>query len=344
MNRSLIRRNQLDSDVQDLILETIDRGYANIVYTTGNQNISGNKNFIAPNRITVSGSSTPFVVFGHTLINHNGGPGYNTLESMEVFESGNSGTYLKVNNPSTGINSRAGIYLASPGNNVYAFTTPNNQGYQFQLSGDEFTNFHVQNTGTRRLLISGNRVLIGNKNNTSDGAVLQVPNGITFPATAALCNDPNTLDDYEEGSWTPILRNNATTQPTYLYNSNGTNGYYTRIGNTVFVRGKINVTGSTSNLSIISAQELRISGLPYTSFVPPNGNGESSANFSFWSLASGVFDLPSFVLHGTKEIVIGKVTGLSTSPPKLVVNDIRGATSTGFVGVFSATYLTSEAI
>jgi len=49
-----------------------------------------------------------------------------------------------------------------------------------------------------RLLV-GTATQVGNAN----GGILQLGSGITFPATAVAASDANTLDDYEEGTWTP---------------------------------------------------------------------------------------------------------------------------------------------
>lgn len=79
--------------------------------------------------------------------------------------------------------------------------------------------------------------------------------GITFPATQSASSDANTLDDYEEGTWTPSLGGTAT------YSEQ--TGTYTKIGRQVTVRYRIAVssigTGSTTTLT----------GLPFTA----SGNG-----------------------------------------------------------------------
>jgi hypothetical protein len=53
--------------------------------------------------------------------------------------------------------------------------------------------------------------------------------GISFPATQSASSDANTLDDYEEGTWTPVVKIGTTTQ------AGGTKtGSYTKIGNQVY--------------------------------------------------------------------------------------------------------------
>jgi hypothetical protein len=76
------------------------------------------------------------------------------------------------------------------------------------------------------------------------GAVPQTGTGITFPATQSASTNANTLDDYEEGTWTPAIGGNAT----YYAQE----GYYTKIGNIVYFYGKIiiNVKGTGNNFTM----------------------------------------------------------------------------------------------
>jgi hypothetical protein len=81
--------------------------------------------------------------------------------------------------------------------------------------------------------------------------------GITFPATQSASSDANTLDDYEEGTFTPSF-GASTTNPTITYLSE-TQGKYTKIGNVVYVNARVTLntySGGSGNL------ELR--GLPFT--------------------------------------------------------------------------------
>jgi hypothetical protein len=57
--------------------------------------------------------------------------------------------------------------------------------------------------------------------------------GITFPATQSASSDANTLDDYEEGTWTPVIT--AQTGSLTAYTSSG---IYTKVGRTVYINGK----------------------------------------------------------------------------------------------------------
>jgi len=52
--------------------------------------------------------------------------------------------------------------------------------------------------------------------------------GITFPATQSASTDANTLDDYEEGTWTPTDNSGAS------IGLNNQSGYYIKIGKYVY--------------------------------------------------------------------------------------------------------------
>jgi hypothetical protein len=79
--------------------------------------------------------------------------------------------------------------------------------------------------------------------------------GITFPATQSGSSDANTLDDYEEGTWTPALESAGGSLTAV---SNGT-GYYTKVGRVVTIVCKPVITTNGTGSSYI-----RIGGLPFS--------------------------------------------------------------------------------
>lgn len=91
----------------------------------------------------------------------------------------------------------------------------------------------VQSGATKKVSVDG---LTAGKN---------VPmNAVTFPATQVPSADPNTLDDYEEGTWT-VTWGNLTGTPANL------TGYYTKIGRLVFftyATGAGSITGSAGSV------------------------------------------------------------------------------------------------
>jgi hypothetical protein len=100
----------------------------------------------------------------------------------------------------------------------------------------------------------GSNVLIGTTTNNASGGVLQVSNGITFPATQSASADANTLDDYEEGTWTLTINPSSGSLTSY-----SREGRYVKIGQSVTIFGvfTIGTAGTASGIA-------NISGLPFT--------------------------------------------------------------------------------
>ena len=105
-----------------------------------------------------------------------------------------------------------------------------------------------------------------------EGAISAAGTGIAFPATQLPSTNPNTLDDYEEGTWTPSLGGTAT------YTTQ--QGRYLKIGKQVTVIGEIQVntlgTGSTNS----------IFGLPFNP-VSVSGSGIFGTGACFFQSISG---------------------------------------------------------
>ena len=92
---------------------------------------------------------------------------------------------------------------------------------------------------------------------------LSVPSGVTLGLTAADKTASNTLDDYEEGSWTPSIRNEGTTA-----NWNSQTGTYVKIGQQVTVW--FNADGGSDPRSGGSSSSLIMTGLPFSQSIFSN--------------------------------------------------------------------------
>ena len=77
---------------------------------------------------------------------------------------------------------------------------------------------------------SSGRLLVGTTTANTSGGILQLSSGLTFPATQVASTDPNTLDDYEEGTFTPTIVG-VTLAGTGTYSIQA--GRYTKTGNRV---------------------------------------------------------------------------------------------------------------
>jgi len=102
-----------------------------------------------------------------------------------------------------------------------------------------------------------------------------IPAGVTLGTAAGTYNADNTLDDYEEGTWTPTLPNGGT-----LTVEGAT---YTKIGRLVNVRGYIQDITPTDDTS-----QFQIGGLPFTTGNTAQSYGAGSISFSSVYDASGL--------------------------------------------------------
>lgn len=101
------------------------------------------------------------------------------------------------------------------------------------------------NSGT---VISASTIGVGGTTPSASGA------GISFPATQSASTDANTLDDYEEGSWTPVISDGTNNATMNFQNQ----GRYTKIGNVVTLTMYV-ISDSLGSVS----GNIRITGLPF---------------------------------------------------------------------------------
>ena len=124
--------------------------------------------------------------------------------------------------------------------------------------------------GSERLRIdSSGRLLVGTSTANANGGILQLTSGITFPATAVAASDPNTLDDYEEGTWTPTISNTG-----YTYTYSNQTGTYTKVGRTVTLSWRVVVTARSGSAS----GGLPIVSIPFTSSASFTGSALNAQN------------------------------------------------------------------
>lgn len=80
--------------------------------------------------------------------------------------------------------------------------------------------------------------------------------GIGFPATQLASTDPNALDDYEEGTWTPVFTGSGG-NPTVTYSKQ--EGRYVKVGKMVLVQFDLRWTSKSGG-----SGALFVAGMPFT--------------------------------------------------------------------------------
>jgi hypothetical protein len=120
--------------------------------------------------------------------------------------------------------------------------------------------------------------------------------GISFPATQSASTDANTLDDYEEGSWTPVYGRSGSA-PTVSYT--GVTGVYRKIGSFVWVAGRIYTTSFSGG-----SGNLYIGGLPFSVATPGNDYGAFSVGVSFGGWTAGQAPAAGYPTQSSTQIVL----------------------------------------
>jgi hypothetical protein len=137
--------------------------------------------------------------------------------------------------------------------------------------------------------------------------------GITFPATQSASSDANTLDDYEEGTWTPTFGGSGSDPTSVSYNTQ--EGTYTKIGNRVFVEFFLSFTTFTGGSNAVA-----IKGLPFTG----SGNGDGAMKIENVSFTAG------------KTYLVGTISASAVSPQQV------GGSPTAWNGLTIGTNVTSS--
>jgi hypothetical protein len=135
----------------------------------------------------------------------------------------------------------------------------------------------------------------------ANGGVLQLNGGITFPATQVAASNGNTLDDYEEGAFTPTLSFGGNSVG-ITYTSQ--KGQYIKIGRNVFINFYMFLAnkGSSTGAAGITGFPFGTGtngGLPIDFFIPLGVRGNLNSGGDQVSLYSGAAGTTTFLLYKT---------------------------------------------
>lgn len=236
----------------------------NCTFPTLNQNTTG----------TAAGLSA-------TLVVGSGGTGVTTTPTNGQLLIGNGTNYtvanLTVSPPLSITNTAGGIALSAAGLGVGDVVGPASATDNAIARFDSTTGKIIQNSSA-----------------TVTDAGFLTANGLTFPATAVLSADPNTLDDYEEGTFTPVYDSELIRSGDIVvtYTATVGKGRYIKIGKTVFFTidlftQTVTVVGSTGS-------RLSITGLPFEVAAALGTYAYSPVvNGYFWTTTAPSYFAPS---------------------------------------------------
>ena len=148
--------------------------------------------------------------------------------------------------------------------------------------------------------------------------------GVTFPATQSASSDVNTLDDYKEGTWTPVIT--AATPGNLAVTYGSQIGTYTKIGRAVTVTFYV----TTSAFSYTTA-----SGLIYVTGLPYTANGSSFYAMSYFQgYTSVTFPLLGIQLSGTATVYFTK-SASGQVPTNALITDFPTGGTVQLAGSFT---------
>lgn len=147
------------------------------------------------------------------------------------------------------------------------------------FSGDTNTGIYSPGADTVGLTAGGTQVGSVGLGTTLalQGATSQSGTGITFPATQSASSNANTLDDYEEGTWTPTDASGAGLTFTDV------TATYTKIGRMVFAQFALQYPSTANGSNSL------IGGMP---FAPASGNSARQGFVSYTDEATLALILP----------------------------------------------------
>jgi hypothetical protein len=176
-------------------------------------------------------------------------------------------------------------------------------------------------TSTQNLTIS---------NGITGSTTIKGPGGLNliFPATAVSSNDANTLDDYEEGVWTPTWVGSGGGS---LAVSTSQVSRYVKIGKTVFFKTYMQgISGTITNL--VGAIGFT---LPFT--TENTTNNLYAASIAQFNVATNNVWYGVYIPNGSANAYLQKMTAANSVSSSMVNSDVVAGSSITVTGWFQVT-------
>jgi hypothetical protein len=260
-------------------------------------------------------------------------------EAMRIISTGSVG--IGTSSPSATLEVDAG---SATGTHLQITTT--GAGHNFDMTDGSATN-RVRNAGGVLILSAdqddeaassriGFLVDGAEKMRIDASGYAIIPGGVTLGTAAGTYNAANTLDDYEEGTWTPEFTpaTGAFGSITYAFNT----GTYTKVGRLVTVTGRIQVSGTPPTIGTAGGN-CHLSGFPFV--IASGQNFYGAVSFTYITAWSNSFAPNSaYISQGASLAVIMKRPVPDNNELIFTPADfISGGANSGFM--FTATYFTT---
>ena len=237
-----------------------------------------------------TGSANTF--YGNQTINGTLGVSSGGIEAMALTSDG----YLGIGKNSTAVSNGDLIGLLAFKSND---SSTNSAGAIASIRSYATADYNTGDVnGDMRFYVSENStpngsLLSGNEHMrlTKDGYLRLAGAGIQFNGDTAAANS---LDDYEEGTWTPVPTSTGATFST------GVSGTYTKIGRLVYIRLQLdNISAPTGTLT----NQMTITGLPFTAAAGIGYGASLAVGFEVYiDYPAGVTNIQARVIAGASYI------------------------------------------
>ena len=302
----------------------VNSGYS-LVY--GYNNVALGTNALSPNSDTAQNSGSNNVAVGVASLGAVTNASTNTAIGYNSLGANTSGSSNVAIGSQTLLNNTTGTFSTAVGTNALQFAVSSSQniaiGYNAGVN---------LKTGSSNVYLGGYTGVDNVNNNIyiSDGAgnlrlqvdsngTFDVKSGqIKFPAAQNQSSDPNTLDDYEEGTWTPAL-SASTTNTGFTYNTTNTSGSYIKVGKMVRLTGRLTLTATGS-----AAGDIYITGLPLTNADTGQGNFGTMNVGLYQNFSASVGGLLGRISPSSNVIIVSR-NSVSAVVPLLVTDLTKDA-------------------
>jgi hypothetical protein len=229
-------------------------------------------------------------------------------------------------------NNRVGIGTSSPSSKLHVAGGADSTIRNTASSGSSW--FVGSNSSGYILHNESNTPMLFTTNGTERLRIPANASGITFPATQVASSDANTLDDYEEGTFTPSYTSSGISAVTY---GTGRNGFYTKVGRVV----TITVNIMTDAVTVTNGSSfVFLTGLPFTS----QSAGESASTTNIFSSSRFNANPTSggIITPNSSQVVLYRtVNTTADDPPQSTASDFKTGVGNLNTLRFTATYFTS---
>ena len=156
--------------------------------------------------------------------------------------------------------------------------------------------------------------------------VITTSQGMRLPSVQVVSANPNTLDDYEEGTWTPVFGGSGTTSG-QVYTTQI--GRYVKIGKIVHVTGRVQLSTKGTITGDIQIKALPFTLVNITGYFPVGPIGG-------WSLATAYVFVCSELATNTTDATLLAATAAATSLSVLATANLNDTSALDFMFTYEA--------